>query len=95
MSKQDEEFEGIHVRRSAYTFRGGTFLNKVRLMLEQMLMIITLQRQEHFSVIHVHGFTSGLAALPCKYLFGVPVVITTHGRSCSGPGICGGWVSVR
>ena len=83
--KQDEEFEGIHVRRSAYTFRGGTFLNKVRLMLEQMLMIITLQRKEHFSVIHVHGFTSGLAALPCKYLFGVPVVITTHGTELLWP----------
>ena len=83
--KQNEEFEGIHVRRSAYTFRGGTFLNKVRLMLEQMLMIITLQRTEHFSVIHVHGFTSGLAALPCKYLFGVPLVITTHGTELLWP----------
>jgi glycosyltransferase involved in cell wall biosynthesis len=83
--KQDEEFEGIHIRRSAYSFRGGTFLNKVRLMLEQMLMIITLQRKEHFSVIHVHGFTSGLAALPCKYLFGVPVVITTHGTELLWP----------
>jgi glycosyltransferase involved in cell wall biosynthesis len=83
--KQNEEFEGIHVRRSAYAFRGGTFLNKVRLMLEQMLMIMTLQRREHFSVIHVHGFTSGLAALPCKYLFGVPVVITTHGTELLWP----------
>lgn len=83
--KQDEEFEGIHVRRSAYSFRGGRFLNKVRLMLEQMMMIILLQRKERFSVIHVHGFTSGLAALPCKYIFGVPLIVTTHGTELLWP----------
>jgi glycosyltransferase involved in cell wall biosynthesis len=83
--KQEEEFEGIHVRRSAYSFRGGTFLNKVRLMLEQMMMIILLQRKERFSVIHVHGFTSGLAALPCKYIFGVPLIVTTHGTELLWP----------
>jgi len=54
-------------------------------MLEQMLMIILLQRKERFSVIHVHGFTAGLASLPARYLFGTPVVITTHGTELLWP----------
>ena len=84
-SKQEETFEGIHVRRSSYSFRGGTLFDKVRLMLEQMMMIIGLQRRERFSVIHVHGFAAGLAALPCKYMFGVPVIVTTHGTELLWP----------
>lgn len=78
-TKKEETFEGIRVRRSAYQFRGGLLPAKARLMLEQMLMIITLQRKERFNVIHAHGFTSGLAALPCKFMFGIPLIITTHG----------------
>jgi len=84
-SKQEEAFEGINIRRSSYSFRGGTFLNKVRLMFEQMMMIIGLQRKERFSVIHVHGFAAGLAALPCKYMFGVPIIVTTHGTELLWP----------
>jgi glycosyltransferase involved in cell wall biosynthesis len=84
-AKQEETLEGINIRRSSYSFRGGNLFNKVRLMLEQILMIITLQRKEHFSVIHVHGFTSGLAALPSKYLFGVPLIVTTHGTELLWP----------
>jgi glycosyltransferase involved in cell wall biosynthesis len=84
-AKQNETFEGIHVRRSSYSFRGGTLLSRIRLMIEQMLMIIMLQRKEHFSVIHVHGFTSGLAAMPCKYMFGVPLIVTTHGTELLWP----------
>ena len=78
-TRQEEMFEGIHVRRSSYSFRGGPLPSRIRLMLEQMLMIIMLQRKERFSVIHVHGFTAGLAALPSRFMFGVPIIITTHG----------------
>ncbi len=84
-AKHEETFEGIKVRRSGYSFRGGTLPTRARLMIEQMLMIIMLQRKEHFSVIHVHGFTAGLAALPCKYMFGVPMVVTTHGTTLLWP----------
>lgn len=84
-AKRQETFEGIRVRRSSYSFRSGSLQSRIRLILEQMMMIIALQRQERFSVIHVHGFTAGLAALPCKYLFGVPVVVTTHGTELLWP----------
>jgi glycosyltransferase involved in cell wall biosynthesis len=84
-TKQEETFEGIHVRRSSYSFRGGTLFSRMRLILEQIMMIIVLQRKEHFSVIHVHGCTSGLAALPCKYMFGVPLIVTTHGTELLWP----------
>jgi glycosyltransferase involved in cell wall biosynthesis len=84
-AKQEETFEGIHIRRSSYSFRGGTLLSRIRLMIEMMLIIIMLQRKEHFSVIHVHGFTAGLAALPCKYMFGVPLIVTTHGTTLLWP----------
>jgi glycosyltransferase involved in cell wall biosynthesis len=78
-TRREEIFEGIRIRRSSYSFRGGPLLSRVRLMLEQMLMIVMLQRKERFNVIHVHGFTAGLAALPSKFMFGVPMIITTHG----------------
>ncbi len=84
-TKREETFDGIQLRRSSYSFRSGTLFNKVSLMLEQILMIMTLQRKEQFSVIHAHGFTSGLAALPCKYLFRVPLIITTHGTELLWP----------
>ncbi|MGD0318414.1 MAG: glycosyltransferase family 4 protein [Nitrososphaerales archaeon] len=84
-TKQEETFEGIHLRRSSYSFRAGVLSDRVRLMLEQVIMIIMLQRKERFSVIHAHGFTSGLAALPCKYLFGIPLIVTTHGTELLWP----------
>lgn len=84
-TKRQQTFEGILVRRSSYSFRGGQLLDRVRLMLEQMVMILRLQRKERFGVIHAHGFTSGLAALPCKYIYGVPVVVTTHGTELLWP----------
>ena len=84
-ARRQEVFEGIQVTRSSYSFRGGMLPQRVRLMFEQILMIIMLQRQERFNVIHVHGFTAGLAALPAKYLFAVPVVITTHGTELLWP----------
>ncbi len=76
---KSEVLEGIKVRRSSVQFRLSSLPNKVALILEQMANILMLQRKEKFSVIHVHGYVSGLAALPTKYLLGVPVVITTHG----------------
>ncbi|MDA4123741.1 MAG: glycosyltransferase family 4 protein [Thaumarchaeota archaeon] len=76
---RSETIEGIKVRRSSYSFRETSLPNKAALIVEQMINIFRLQRKFRFSVIHVHGYVSGLAALPSKYLFRVPVVITTHG----------------
>src|SRR5438128_3801845 len=45
-ARQEETFEGIHIRRSSYSFRGGSLSYKVRLMLEQILVILMLQRKE-------------------------------------------------
>ncbi len=44
-TKREETFEGIHIRRSSYSFRGGLLPNKIRLMLEQMLMIIKSRKE--------------------------------------------------
>jgi glycosyltransferase involved in cell wall biosynthesis len=82
---KDQMFEGIHVRRSSVSFRSSTPLGKVSLLLDQMLQIVLLQRKLRFDVIHVHGYISGLAALPSKYLFRVPLVITTHGTELLWP----------
>jgi glycogen synthase len=76
---KSEFLEGVKVRRSSVQFRESSLANKASLLLEQMINIIRLQRRERFSVIHVHGYVSGLAALPARLVFGVPVVITTHG----------------
>jgi len=84
-ARRRETFEGIQITRSSYSFRGGMLLQRMRLLVEQMLIIVLLQRKERFKVIHVHGFTAGLAALPSKYLFRVPVVITTHGTELLWP----------
>lgn len=80
-----ENIEGIRVVRTSFSFSAGTIFNKVGLIVEQMATAINLQRKKRFSVIHVHGYTSGLAAIPCRYLFGVPVVITTHGTELLWP----------
>jgi glycosyltransferase involved in cell wall biosynthesis len=76
---REEVFEGIHVVRTEVTFRSGNSINKARLMLEQVATILRFQRRFKFQVVHVHGYASGLAAMPCRYMFGVPLVITTHG----------------
>ena len=76
---RSETLGGIKVRRSSHSFRESSLANKAALILEQMLNIFLLQRKYRFSVIHVHGYVSGLAALPSKYLLRVPVLITTHG----------------
>ena len=84
-AKRLEVLDGIRITRSSYSYQGGVLANRIRLMLEQMLIIIMLQRKERFRIIHAHGFTAGLASLPSKYLFGIPVVITTHGTELLWP----------
>lgn len=82
---KSQTFEGIHVRRSSVSFRSGTPLGKVTLLLNQMMQIVLLQRKMKFDVIHVHGYISGLAAIPSRYLFRVPLVVTTHGTELLWP----------
>lgn len=83
--KREETFDGIRIRRTSYSFRGGTLLRSARLVVQQMLVIIGLQRKIHFDAIHVHGYTAGLAALPCRFIFRVPLLITTHGTELLWP----------
>lgn len=82
---REQLIEGIHVVRSSVSFRSGSLFSKASLILNQMLNIVRLQRKMRFDVIHVHGCISGLAALPCRYLYRVPVVITTHGTELLWP----------
>jgi len=82
---KEQLFEGIHVKRSSVSFRSGSLLDKAWLVLDQMLQILGLQNKYRFDVIHVHGYISGLAALPSRYLFRVPLVITTHGTELLWP----------
>lgn len=84
-ARSAETLEGIRVQRTSYEFRGGLLVSRIRLLLEQMVIVLRLQRRERFEAIHVHGFASGLAAMPSKYLLGVPVVITTHGTELLWP----------
>ena len=84
-AKKYEVVDGIRVVRSNTSFRLGSTLSKLRLALEQMITIIRLHRAIHFDVIHVHGFTACISALPCKYIFGIPVFITTHGTELLWP----------
>src|SRR5487761_54224 len=82
-----EEFEGIKIFRSGLSLRSSTKLNlgKIRLALEQIIIILRLQRKTRFNVIHVHGYSACYAALPCKLIFRVPMVITTHGTELLWP----------
>ncbi len=82
-----EEFEGIKIFRSATAIRSSTRLSlgKFRLALEQIFIILSLQRRIRFDVIHVHGYSACYAALPCKFIFGLPLVITTHGTELLWP----------
>lgn len=84
-AKRTEMFEGIRVIRTSTSFRSSTPLSKARLVFDEVISIFRLQRQERFDVIHVHGCAAGLAAIPSKYLLGVPLVITTHGSELLWP----------
>ncbi|MDA4117655.1 MAG: glycosyltransferase family 4 protein [Thaumarchaeota archaeon] len=82
---REELFYGIRVVRTSVNFRSGSFFNKAGLVSEEMLTILRLQRKHHFDVVHVHGCAAGFAAIPAKYLFGVPLFITTHGTELLWP----------
>ncbi len=82
---KDEVFEGINVARSSVSFRSSSLVSKAALVLNQMLQILRLQKAMKFQVIHVHGYISGLAALPAKYLYRVPLIVTTHGTELLWP----------
>ena len=84
-ARRAELLEGIRIRRTSLRFRSGTLLNRFWLVIEQALAIILLNRSVRFDVIHAHGYTSGFAALPCKYMYRVPLVITTHGTELLWP----------
>jgi glycosyltransferase involved in cell wall biosynthesis len=80
-----EDYEGIHLVRTAFQYRGGTMANRAALVLQQVLTIFLVARRLKPAVIHAHGYTAALAALPTKYLQRVPVVITTHGTELLWP----------
>ena len=86
-SKRYELFEGFRIFRTSIALQSSTGLNlvKVRLALEQILLILSLQRKVHFDVIHAHGFSACFAAIPCKFLYRVPLVLTTHGTELLWP----------
>lgn len=84
-AKRTEMFEGIRVIRTSTSFRSSTPLSKARLVFDEVISIFRLQRQIRFDVIHVHGCAAGLAAIPSKYVFRVPLVITTHGTELLWP----------
>ena len=71
--------------RTSFTYRNSTFLKKTRLITEQMLAIMRLYRSNKFEIMHAHGFAAALSALPCKFIFRVPIVITTHGSEMLWP----------
>ena len=80
-----EDFEGIHVIRTHFQYRGGTFANKAALVIYQVLTVLMVARKTRADVIHAHGYTAALAALPTKYLLRVPLVLTTHGTELLWP----------
>lgn len=82
-----EELEGIKIVRTKLSLRSGSSINldKIRLATEQAILIVELYRKMRFDVIHVHGFSALYAAIPCKILYNVPVVITTHGTELLWP----------
>jgi glycosyltransferase involved in cell wall biosynthesis len=82
---REELFCGIRVVRTSANFRSGTFLNKMGLISEEILTVLRLQRKHRFDVVHAHGCAAGLAAIPSKYLLGVPLFITTHGTELLWP----------
>jgi len=86
-TNQYEELDGIKIVRTKVSLRSSTGLNldKIRLAIEQITQILRLERKIKFDVIHVHGFSALYAALPCKFLYRVPLIITTHGTELLWP----------
>lgn len=86
-AKRFEEFEGIKIVRTKASPSSSTNLNldKGRLLVEQILLILGLQRKLKFDLIHVHGFSALYAAIPCKLVYRVPILITTHGSELLWP----------
>ena len=84
-TRRAEDLEGIRIRRTSVSYRSGTPLDRLRMMLEQVVSIMALNRRVRFDVIHAHGYSSGFAALLCRYLYRVPLVITTHGTELLWP----------
>lgn len=82
-----EHLEGINVIRTGLSIRSSTRLNlnKLRLALEQIIIVLSLYRLIKFDVIHVHGYSAFYAALPTKILYHVPIFITTHGTELLWP----------
>ena len=73
-----ENIEGINVIRASPSYRRTSFWNRIGLFFSQMALVIMLHRKIHFDVIHSHGTEPALSALPTKYLFKVPLILTTH-----------------
>lgn len=73
-----ENIEGINVIRASPSYRRTSFWNKIGLFFSQMILIIMLHKRVHFDAIHCHGTEPALSALPTKYLFKVPLILTTH-----------------
>jgi glycosyltransferase involved in cell wall biosynthesis len=82
---REEYYEGIHVVRTPFQYQGGTFVKKAALMVQQALAVFLVARSMRAAVIHVHGYTAALAALPTKYILRLPVAITTHGTELLWP----------
>ena len=73
-----ENMEGIKVIRASPSYRRTSFWNKIGLFFSQMVLILMLHKKVRFDVIHCHGTEPALSALPTKYLFKVPLILTTH-----------------
>jgi glycosyltransferase involved in cell wall biosynthesis len=84
-ARRAENLEGIRIRRTSVSFRSGTPLNRLLMVLEQAVSIMVLNRRVRFDVIHAHGYSSGFAALLCRYVYRVPLIITTHGTELLWP----------
>ncbi len=84
-TKRAENLDGIRIHRTSVSYRSGTPLNRLRMMLEQVILIMVLNRRVRFDVIHAHGYSSGFAALLCRYVYRVPLIITTHGTELLWP----------
>lgn len=87
-SRRSELFDGIKVFRTSIPLAssmGVLDTSKIRLLLEQILIVLLLQRKMHFDVIHVHGFSACFAAIPCKLLYRIPLILTTHGSELLWP----------
>ncbi|HEV2227184.1 MAG TPA: glycosyltransferase family 4 protein [Nitrososphaerales archaeon] len=82
---KEEDYEGIHVVRTPFQYQGGTLAKRAALMVQQALAVFLVARGMKASVIHVHGYAAALAAFPTKYIFRIPMVITTHGTELLWP----------